>query len=95
MRNDRREHPRTKLTLAGGETLLAVLADSRMRVRLGMSSARAARRMDQSIADVTELLAALPDVLALYRVKWGNLDPDANAALARVEAALTKIGSPK
>jgi hypothetical protein len=37
---------------------------------------------------IAELLAASPDMAALFRAKWGNLDPDANAVYERFVVAL-------
>lgn len=42
------------------------------------------------IAAAPDLYEALGDVLALARVKWGNLDADANAVFAKAEAARAK-----
>jgi len=44
-------------------------------------------RMADSHAD---LLAALEETLSIARVKWGNLDPDANIVMDRAHAALAK-----
>ena len=37
-----------------------------------------------------ELLKALPDLMSLFRLKWGNLDSDANAVYARVEQTIAR-----
>lgn len=39
-----------------------------------------------------ELLASLNDVLALARIKWGNLDADAVAVFERADAAIARAG---
>ena len=43
---------------------------------------------DDALKRVAELIAASPDMAALFRAKWGNLDPDANAVYERFVAAL-------
>lgn len=40
---------------------------------------------------VAKLLEAMPDLMALYRLKWGNLDPDATKVYERVEIALADL----
>ena len=40
----------------------------------------------------TALVAALRDTLALARLKWGNLDPDANGIFAIADAVLSAEG---
>lgn len=42
----------------------------------------------EATAKIAELIAASPDMAALFRAKWGNLDPDANAVYERFVAAL-------
>lgn len=42
------------------------------------------------IAAAPELLEALADVLALARLKWGNLDAGANTVFAAAKAAIAK-----
>ncbi len=42
------------------------------------------------IAAAPDLLASLCDVLSVARIKWGNLDPDANKVFADAEAAIAK-----
>ncbi len=44
----------------------------------------------QLIAAAPELLDSLADVLALARIKWGNLDADANTAFELAESRLAK-----
>lgn len=49
----------------------------------------------QARAAIAELIEATPSLLALYRIKWGNLDPDANAVLATFERAFSRVGGAK
>lgn len=41
-------------------------------------------------AAAPELLSSLQDTLALARIKWGNLDPNANEVFSAAEAAISK-----
>lgn len=46
-------------------------------------------------AAIAELIEATPALLALYRIKWGNLDPDANSVLDAFERAFARVGGGK
>lgn len=67
-------------------------ADNRFIFRLGGMDMR--RGTDQAnaklIASAPDLLAALNDTLALARIKWGNLDADANSVFESARAAIAK-----
>lgn len=72
------------------EKMIALLADcperaSRLPLKLWREELA---RLNEMKASVTELAAALPPLMALYRLKWGNLDPDALKVYERVEAAM-------
>jgi hypothetical protein len=51
-----------------------------------------ARDLSAAHAAVAELVEALHDLMALYRIKWGNTDSDALKVYERVEAALARFG---
>lgn len=43
------------------------------------------------LAAAPDLRQSLADVLTLARIKWGNLDPDANKIFERAEALLASM----
>lgn len=43
-----------------------------------------------TVDNVKELLESMPDLLALYLIKWGNRDPDATAVYERTVAAYNR-----
>lgn len=92
---DRRESRETHEALAAGANALAVLRDSRRRIRMG--SMKAAQRLDKVIADVEELLQAAWNASATlghayHTVLDGKLADAAHDDYQRLDAALTRFG---
>lgn len=58
------------------------------RLRTGGDSALKMLDANDALSAVAELIAASPDMMALFRIKWGNTDPGATAVYERFAAAL-------